>query len=307
MAITCCSNAFSESLFAIRRFFRRRRLTRVSFCHSCSLRRSCGAFHTTHLPLNAQAMPSPKPIKTREEMTIIGLDFRHAPTHISHDRVRPPVLALSPSPRSVARTDGRPATVTRVASGSRTLQGHHQRAHGVRRSPRRHRSQSRRDRLDRGAAEKLRLHQHRAHHLQLPATTACASSAGAPAPLATGAVGPQTRFGRRRRTAARHSRRHRRQHRSDETTGREAACAQHAAVDARIAAGGLLHQSRDVASRRDVHRRRAHGRTWLGRSGQRRRIGNGARDGIGARVQQSRCAAPTVRSASRSGTTRKPV
>ena len=64
---------------------------------------------------------------------------------------------------------------------------------------------------------------------------------------------------------------------------REAARAEQRAVHAGPARGGLLHQGRHHASRRDVHHRRAHGRARLGRGGQRRRLGHGAGDGAGAR------------------------
>ena len=47
-----------------------------------------------------------------------------------------------------------------------------------------------------------------------------------------------------------------------------------------------LHEGRHDASRRDVHRRRPHGRPRLGRGGERRRLGHRARDGAGARLQQ---------------------
>ena len=61
-----------------------------------------------------------------------------------------------------------------------------------------------------------------------------------------------------------------------------------AADHAGTARGGLLHEGRHDASRRDVHRRRPHGRARLGRGGERRRLGHGARDGAGARLQQPR-------------------
>ena len=59
-----------------------------------------------------------------------------------------------------------------------------------------------------------------------------------------------------RRTASRHPRAHRRQHRSQAAARREAPRAQLAADHAGTARGGLLHEGRHHASRRDVHRRR---------------------------------------------------
>ncbi len=56
-----------------------------------------------------------------------------------------------------------------------------------------------------------------------------------------------------------HPRPDRRQQRSDAPAGREAARAEHAAVDTRTARAGLLHEDRHDAPERDVHRRR---RTW---------------------------------------------
>ena len=63
--------------------------------------------------------------------------------------------------------------------------------------------------------------------------------------------------------------------------------AQCGADDARRAAGSLLHEDRRHEARRDVHRRRPHGRPRLGRGGQRRRIGHGARDGDRAHLQRA--------------------
>ena len=85
----------------------------------------------------------------------------------------------------------------------------------------------------------------------------------------------------------RHDRTDRREQRPDGAAGREAPRAQHTAGNRRPARAGLLHEGRNQDPRRDVHRRRTHGRHRLGRGGQRRRLGHGARDGAGANPQQS--------------------
>ena len=95
--------------------------------------------------------------------------------------------------------------------------------------------------------------------LRLPAAAASAA-AGAPRHAATRAIG--TQGGGARRAATAHA--DRRQHRSAEAARREAPRAQRAADDARPARGGLLHEGRHDASRRDVHRRR---RTWTASAG----------------------------------------
>ena len=80
----------------------------------------------------------------------------------------------------------------------------------------------------------------------------------------------------------------RRQHRSAAAARREAPRAQHAADRTGRARGGVLHEDRHDPSRRDVHRRRAHGRHRLGRGGQRRWLRHRAGDGAGAHLQQPR-------------------
>ena len=172
----------------------------------------------------------------------------------------------------------------------REIQGHDQGPDAVRRSAAGHRSQPRGHRLDRGAAQELRLHQHRAHQVQTTSRAPRGSRAraaepragarpgvGADAQPATAGGGGRPR-GVRARTGVN----------NDPMTAarREAARAELAADDAGAARRGLLHQDRHDPPRRDVHRRRPHGRPRLGRSGQRRRIGHGARDGAGAHLQQ---------------------
>ena len=89
----------------------------------------------------------------------------------------------------------------------------------------------------------------------------------------------------RRRTLPRDADADERQYRSAQTARRKTAGAQHAAVHAGRAPGSVLHEGRHHPARRDVHRRRAYGRTRVGRSGERQRIGDGAGDGTGACLQ----------------------
>ena len=70
----------------------------------------------------------------------------------------------------------------------------------------------------------------------------------------------------------RHSRAHGRQQQSQRPDRPQAARAQLAAEHAWPARAGLLHQGRHDPSRRDVHRRRSHGRHRVWRSRQRRRL-----------------------------------
>ena len=116
----------------------------------------------------------------------------------------------------------------------------------------------------------------------------------------------QHRPGGWRRATPRRQDSDRRQYRSDEAAGRAHPRARHAAGDQWPPRGGVLHQGRHHPPRRDVHRQRSHGRTWLERGGERRWLGDRAGDGARARVQQPRCDRPNERSASSSGTTRKP-
>ena len=74
---------------------------------------------------------------------------------------------------------------------------------------------------------------------------------------------------------------------AERAAGREAARAQSRADDERPARERLLHQGRHDAARRDVHRRRPHGRPRVGRSGQRQRLRHGAGDGAGAHLQHA--------------------
>ncbi len=99
---------------------------------------------------------------------------------------------------------------------------------------------------------------------------------------------------------------HRRQQRGGRAARRQAARAQSRARDRRSARAGLLHEGRHHAAGRDVHHRRAHGRTRLGRSGQRQRLGHGAGDGARAHLQHAGRRRPSARFASRCGTTKKP-
>ena len=98
----------------------------------------------------------------------------------------------------------------------------------------------------------------------------------------------EVRSDRAARAIAGITRAHRRQQRSQRAARREAARAQSRADDPGPARGGLLHQGRHHPPRRDVHRRRAHGRPRLGRGRQRQRIGHGAGDGAGAHLQHAR-------------------
>ena len=173
----------------------------------------------------------------------------------------------------------------------------------VRRSPSGHRSQPRGDRLDRGTAQELRVHEHRAHQVRVPAAGRARRDRG------RGGTGGAARAGRgedvvkaprRRRTARRRartrrpgrqhdlreSRPHRRQQRPERPTGPQAPRAEFAAEHARSARGGLLHQDRHDPARRNVHRRRPHGRHRLRRGRERRRLRHRARDGAGADLQQ---------------------
>ena len=187
--------------------------------------------------------------------------------------------AAADAPR---RLPGRATTTTQCAmlvgtARPRKIQGHDQRADAVRRSPPGHRSQPRGHRLDRGAAQELRLHEHRAHQVRLPA----AAGPRRRQPARGGRRWPRRRTRRGAAAAAdtrrrarpcrsgrqhdlRQSRAHGRQQRSRTPARRQAARAQRAADDAGPARRGLLHQDRHDASRRDVHRRRAHGRPSAG-------------------------------------------
>ncbi len=111
----------------------------------------------------------------------------------------------------------------------------------------------------------------------------------------------------RRRLDLRLSRANRSQHRPDGAARRGAPRAQSGAFDERPAAAGVLHEDRDDPSRRDVPHRRPHGRTRLGRGGERRRLGNGACHGARADSSTRPTSRPSVRSASSSGTTKRPA
>ena len=79
------------------------------------------------------------------------------------------------------------------------------------------------------------------------------------------------------------------EHRSGCPAGSCAAGVERAAGTAsRSARGGLLHQGRHDAPRRDVHRRRSHGRPGARRGRRRRWVRHGVGDGIGAYLQQRR-------------------
>ena len=206
------------------------------------------------------------------------------------------------------------------AARPREVQGHDQRAHRVRRSAAGHGTQSEGGRLDRGAAEELRLHEHRADHLHVSFTGGVGSCQRRSRPRRRPASRWRGRSRRQpagswtaaRRSGRRHPVRHARPHRGLQPGRRGGgasrsppARAQCGADDARRAAGSLLHQDRRHEARRDVHRRRPHGRPRLGRGGQRRRIGHGDRDGARAHLQRAGRRRPSDRFASSSGTTRK--
>ena len=80
---------------------------------------------------------------------------------------------------------------------------------------------------------------------------------------------------------------HRRRPRSPGPAGRGAARAEPRGTDQWRALAGLLHQGRRHAPRRNVHPRRAHGRSRVRRGRRRRRIGHGAGDGAGAHPQRA--------------------
>ena len=174
----------------------------------------------------------------------------------------------------------------------RTIQGHDQGADAVRRSPAGHRAQPQGRRLDRGAAQELRLPD-RARQVRLQSDAAAGGAARGGGSrrrpdTARARSSPAAKCGRAGRLAlSRHHAPHRRQHRSRRAARREAARAQSRADHAGPARGGLLHQGRHHASRRDVHRRRPHGRARLGRGGQRQRLGHRAGDGAGAHLQHA--------------------
>ena len=202
------------------------------------------------------------------------------------------------APAPAAAPDGARAG---VAARPRALQGHRQGPDPVRRPPAGHRAQPQGRGLDRSAAEELRL-RHRADQVHLRRRPRPPRRRRRPTPPAPNPNARAVGGGRPRGTP--HA--HRRQHRPDAAARREAAGAQQRALHARPARGGLLHQGRHLAARRDVHRRRAHGRPRLGRGRQRRRLGHGAGDGAGARLQHAATCRPSGPSASRCGTTRKP-
>ena len=193
----------------------------------------------------------------------------------------------APAPRQ--RPDPHPGQPSR----SREIQGHDQGPDRVRRSPPGHQAQSQSGRLDRSAAEELRLRQRRARHLRV-------QDAG------SGRWRRRRRPGRRRRNrptrslpvakcdpdrVARAIAGPRGEPAS--TTIRCASptksCARSTCEPATDGARQdvYLHQGRRHAPRRDVHRRRAHGWTRLGRSRERQRIRHGAGDGAGAHLQHA--------------------
>ena len=194
---------------------------------------------------------------------------------------QPPPAASSP--------DGSDAGAGRPPR-SRELQGDHQGTHAVRRSPAGHRSQPRGGRLDRGAAQELRLSD-RAHQVRVRHAAA-------------GQHGRRARRARRRR-ARRDSAGNKRPGQGGSTifgtAGRTGVNTDPTAqpdeklraLNSQPATDGPREEVYCTKvgiedARRDVHHRRPHGRPRLGRSGQRRRLGHGARDGAGAHLQQPR-------------------
>ena len=171
-----------------------------------------------------------------------------------------------------------------------TLQGGHSGPRRVRRPPPGYAAQSRCRRLDRGAARGGRLSD-RASPLHLRAAAAPHGSTGRPAPRGGARPGRSDADGRPGRTQRQRARRklHLRlpgangsRPRPAGPAGRAASGPQPRGTDARPALPGLLHQGGRHAARRDVHRRRPHGRAGVRRGGRRRRVGHGTRHGAGA-------------------------
>ena len=179
--------------------------------------------------------------------------------------------------RDVARVRRR----ARRTARSRAIQGDDQGADPVRRSPAGHGSQPRGGRLDRGAAQELRLRAPSGSPTSIsppdgPRRRAPRSQPGRERSAARG----------RRRPAARHSHADRRRTPIRTRSPTRAARAQHAADRCRA-------RARRSTARRSAPpiptRCTSSAPTWtarLGRSGQRRWLGHGAGDGAGAHLQQ---------------------
>ena len=181
------------------------------------------------------------------------------------DRAAAQTRGPAASSAGSGQDDGRPAR-------SGKLQGDDQGSDAVRRPAAGHGSQSRGGRLDRGAAQELRLHEHRAHHVRLPA--AAASIRDAPrAARARGAAGAPGRSGG---TAAGQG--GSRSAASARRTGvntipmaqpdAKLRALEHAADHAGPARGGVLHEGRHARTRTRCTSSAA---TWTVTAGARRR------------------------------------
>ena len=150
-------------------------------------------------------------------------------------------------------------------------------------------------RLDRGAAQELRLSD-RAPEVRVRPAAAGAAAAAAVRPAADRRQRRPSRSSRAAKCAAARAARaiaastRRTGVNNDPNAQPDAKLRElnREPADERPARGGLLHEGRHDASRRDVHRRRAHGRARLGRSGERQRLGHRAGDGAGAHLQHAR-------------------
>ena len=135
---------------------------------------------------------------------------------------------------------------------SREIQGHDQGTHAVRRSPAGHGSQSRGGRLDRGAAQELRLPAPSASSTSTSRLSEAPRPAGSAADAvaaARGASQGNKRPGQGGSTIFGTRGPHRRQQRSQPAARREAARAELAAGHRRPARGGLLHEGRQQDAR----------------------------------------------------------
>ena len=143
--------------------------------------------------------------------------------------------AVAQAPAS-AQADQPPDPIRRMVErlDLEKVQGHDQRPDAVRRSPAGHRSQPRRGRLDRVAAQELWLHEHRAD--STTSTSRRQRRGGGRHAGRREGEGGSVMFGNRVPTSVNRD--------PAKQPDREAARAQCAAVDARAARGGLLHQGR---------------------------------------------------------------
>ena len=202
--------------------------------------------------------------------------------------------AQQPAPQQAAPAPEDPIKTIVGPPRSREVQGDDQGSDAVRRSAAGDRAQPRRARLDRGAAQELRLHEHRAHHVYLHAAWR-QGCYGCWCEVLRGArccrccrcaqVLQALRVPRRRRRRARqcgsecragrqpdprHAPAHRREQRSERAARRQAPRVEHRADAGRAgrAAGRLLHQGRHHPARA---RCTSSARTWTASAGVKRR------------------------------------